>query len=131
MRTEQHYKQGAFVARAAFPRKPEAVAPARDWARAMYRREGGTQFETCALLVSELVTNAVDHAEGDLVEVTLRTSPFSIDVRDGSPKEPEIQGPDDDDEHGRGLILVSALSSHFEVIPVNDGKICRFWLDEG
>ncbi|MEV5989532.1 ATP-binding protein [Streptomyces sp. NPDC052051] len=132
MRTEQHYTQDAFVARVAFARRPDAVASARDWVREVCRMAGGTpaQVETCELLVSELVTNAVEHAAGERVEVTVWPSPLHIDVRDGSSKEPDIRGPlSDDDEHGRGLLLVSSLSSRFEVIPVEDGKICRFWID--
>jgi len=129
MRTDQHYKQGALVASSTFPRRDEAVPAARKWAVDKYLRAGGTEAETCALLVSELVTNAVEYAEGDRFEVAVRASPFSIDVSDGSPKEPERQGPSDEDEHGRGLILVHALSAHFEVKQIEGGKTCSFWLE--
>ena len=65
MSTKQQ-QQGALVARSAFPRQEKAIGPARDWATKAYRLAGGTpdQAETCALVVSELATNAVLHAEG-------------------------------------------------------------------
>lgn len=131
MRTEQHQTQDPVVERAAFPRLPKAVRQARNWARSAYCRAGGGQSDVCALLVSELVTNAVEHAAGDLVEVTVWCSTLEVDVRDSSPRKPEIRVPDDDAESGRGLFLVSELSSHYEVIPLPDGKISRFRLDEG
>jgi anti-sigma regulatory factor (Ser/Thr protein kinase) len=122
--------QDAFVARQVFPRKPEAVSPARNWAEMVYRLAGGTQAEVCALLVSELATNAVEYADGERFEVTVWASPLRVDVRDGSLKEPERQKPGDEDEHGRGLILISELSERFAVTRVDDGKICTFWLKE-
>ncbi|MFE4665437.1 ATP-binding protein [Streptomyces sp. NPDC056716] len=132
MRTDQDHEHGTIVASSVFPRSREAVRSARDWARRAYRLTGGAQAETCALLVSELATNAVEYAEGDQFEVILWASPVSVGVRDGSPAVPELRQPGQDDEHGRGLLLVAALSSRFEVVPVaGGGKVCRFWLDEG
>ncbi|AZM50877.1 hypothetical protein DMB38_20380 [Streptomyces sp. WAC 06738] len=133
MRTKQHCKQGALVASTAFPRTRRAVGPARDWVRVWCLEVGVTEdrAETSALLLSELATNAVEYAEGDRFEVTLWSAPLSVEVRDGSPKKPERREPsDDEDEHGRGLVLVYALSSHFEVNETDDGKSCRFWLGE-
>jgi anti-sigma regulatory factor (Ser/Thr protein kinase) len=129
MRTDQHPPRGAFLERAAFPRLAEAVGPARDWVRRAYEQAGGKQGETCALLVSELFTNAVRYAVGDRVMVTVWDS-LEVDVMDASPEKPLIQMPDDDAESGRGLLLVSELSSHFDVILFEDGKISRFRLDE-
>ncbi|MDV9174122.1 ATP-binding protein [Streptomyces sp. W16] len=134
MRTNQHQQQGALDMRTtSFPRRPEAVGPARKWAMEEYRRAGGSesQAETCALLVSELVTNAVEYTDGKRVEVRVWTD-FRVDVIDSSTEKPEMRGPEnDEDEHGRGLVLVQLLSSHFEVTVMEDSKICSFWLDEG
>ncbi|MFF9310893.1 ATP-binding protein [Streptomyces sp. NPDC014748] len=131
MRTQQHQQQGALVARQSFPREPNAVGAARRWTVAAYLQAGGTQKDTCALLVSELATNAVLHAVGDQFEVAVWDSGV-VDVIDASRVRPVIPDrPDDRDEHGRGLILVEALSAHFEVIPFEGGKTSRFRLDEG
>lgn len=129
MRTEQHHEQDVFVARSVFPREAEAIGPARDWAANVLRGDGGTeeQAKTCALLVSELATNAVLHAAGARFEVTVWPE-CVIDVRDGSHKEPEMRHSGATDENGRGLLLVNVLSKEFQVIPVEDGKISRFRL---
>ncbi|MEU1552169.1 ATP-binding protein [Streptomyces scabiei] len=130
MRTNQHHEQGVFVARSAFPRRPEAVGPARNWAAQVYREWGGgseEQAEICALLVSELATNAVLHADGERFEVTVWPK-HVIDVRDTSTEKPEARASGMNDENGRGLLLVDALSEEFEVIQVDGGKIVRFRL---
>ncbi|MGW3153739.1 ATP-binding protein [Streptomyces sp. NPDC001089] len=130
MGTKQQ-EQDALVARSAFPSSPEAVRPAREWAATVYRGAGGSvgNAETCALLVSELATNAIIHAEGVRFEVTVWSS-RAVDVMDGSTKPPIEAVLSDEDEHGRGMFLVAALAERYEVLPTLDGKIIRFWLDE-
>lgn len=129
MRTQQHQQQGAFVAREEFPCKAEAVGPARDWAARVLRQAGGTerQAENCTLLVSELATNAVLHAEGEHFEVTVWPE-CTVDVRDESRKEPERRISGDSEEGGRGLLLVTLLAREYKVIFTDDGKISRFRL---
>ncbi|WP_369042258.1 ATP-binding protein [Streptomyces sp. Midd1] len=130
MRRDQHQEQGAFLARSAFRRRPDAVKVARSWAATVVQQvAGGTEAQalTCELLVSELATNAVLHAQGALFEVTVWPE-CVVDVRDGSREKPESRVSEDDDENGRGLTLVTALSEKFEVIPTADGKIVRFQL---
>lgn len=132
MRTDQHQEQGEVMARSAFPRSPEAVGQARTWAAQAYRRVAGgsaAQAETCAFLVSELATNAVLHAEGKRFEVTVWPT-CVVEVRDGSNKKPEARVSGAEDENGRGLFLIHALSEEFEVIPLNNGKIVRFRLSK-
>ncbi|MGP2440920.1 ATP-binding protein [Streptomyces sp. JW3] len=129
MHTEQHHRQDVFAEKNSFPRLPAAVGLARDWVSRAFLRVGGTEEQafTCALLVSELATNAVLHATGEHFEVTVWPS-GAVDVRDGSFSEPEPRSSGEDDEGGRGLQLVAGLSRHVELIPVSDGKIIRFWL---
>ncbi|MEV5264798.1 ATP-binding protein [Streptomyces werraensis] len=129
MRTDQHQLQDALVARTTFPCRPDAVSPARCWAQQVYCQAGGTEPETCALLVSELATNAVQHAGGERFEITVWSS-LAVDVADGSPEKPVPRVASDDQEDGRGLLLVTALAEYFEVIPTEDGKISRFRLPE-
>ncbi|MFV0135521.1 ATP-binding protein [Streptomyces sp. HMX87] len=114
--------------RSSFPRLPAAVGLARDWVRRAFTQAGGTeeQVYTCALLVSELATNAVQHATGECFEITVWPS-GAVDVRDASFSKPEPRFSGEGDENGRGLQLVAGLSRHVELIPVSDGKIIRFW----
>ncbi|MFD8354508.1 ATP-binding protein [Streptomyces coelicoflavus] len=129
MRTDQHQQKIAFVDRRSFPRLPAAVGAARDWAARTLTQTGGTEEQafTCALLVGELATNAVQHAAGESFEVTVWSS-GAVDVRDGSFTKPEARSSGEEDEDGRGLQLVVGLSRHVELIQLSDGKIIRFWL---
>ena len=79
-----------------------------------------------ALLVSELVTNAVEHAsvtgppkvggpmDADLPTIQIRMLEleysFVIQVWDASPQPPRLLTPSAESERGRGLQLVAALS---------------------
>ncbi|MFM9446241.1 ATP-binding protein [Streptomyces acidiscabies] len=130
MHPDRHREFETIMTRSVFPRIPQAIPAARKWAVRQYENAGGKQPDLCALLVSELATNAVEHAEGDRFEVTVWAS-LKVEVKDFSPKLPEPQIPTAEDENGRGLFLVSELASHFEVVPVPDGKISAFQLDEG
>ncbi|MFD5862805.1 ATP-binding protein [Streptomyces chartreusis] len=77
-----------------------------------------------AVIVSELTTNAVLHAPGDVVCVCvmLNSAEAHIVVVDhggqGSPAEPTT-----DDEHGRGLFLVEALADRFKSMPTEEGTL--------
>lgn len=95
--------------------------------------------EVAELIVSELVTNAVkatgcagpgprhvDLHDIALVEVRLQVNihVFRIAVQDGSTKWPEMQTVNEEAENGRGLFLVDALSSRWDVEPCgSEGKV--------
>ena len=70
--------------------------------------------EAAALLVSELVTNAVRHAKGtDVVELDLhaRRTWLLIEIQDFDRNWPQPRIPDGFDESGFGFILVEALAA--------------------
>src|SRR5215475_3560483 len=74
--------------------------------------------EAAALLVSELVTNAVRHAEGiDVVTVNLHAGRtwLRIEVQDTDRHWPQPRIPGRHDESGFGFILVDALASNWGV----------------
>jgi DNA-binding NarL/FixJ family response regulator len=80
------------------------------------------------LLVSELVTNAVVHA-GSEVEVAVRllSDSVRIEVVDRAANAPlRPADPADDDESGRGLLLVETLASAWGVEPLEGGKSVWF-----
>jgi anti-sigma regulatory factor (Ser/Thr protein kinase) len=74
--------------------------------------------ETAALLVSELATNAVLHATSQF-DVTVvypaRSGRVRIEVADNDPTPPTLLRSQSTDPHGRGLLLVAALSAAWGV----------------
>jgi PAS domain S-box-containing protein len=86
-----------------------------------------------ALITSELVTNAVVHG-GSAVELRLewRGSRVLVMVQDDEAGGlPLAQAPHDDEEHGRGLYIVDALSDEWGMRPLVRGKCvwsARTWL---
>ncbi|MFF9894104.1 ATP-binding protein [Streptomyces longispororuber] len=81
---------------------------------------GDDACDTAALVVSELVTNAIVHTASRTVVCEIRTEADTvrIAIRDegcgsGVPRPTGLRGPDE--EHGRGLLLVSAVSNAWGV----------------
>ncbi|MEU7028870.1 ATP-binding protein [Streptomyces sp. NPDC046275] len=68
--------------------------------------------ETAELLLTELVTNALRHANGPTVGVRVYREGrlLKIEVNDGCPHGPEPRPVDPLAEHGRGLDLIEALA---------------------
>lgn len=69
--------------------------------------------EAAQLVVTELVANAVDHARGSHIHVSvarLSDVGFYFGITDRSRKEPILRTPGDDEVEGRGLWLVNHLS---------------------
>ncbi|WP_073928959.1 ATP-binding protein [Streptomyces sp. CB03911] len=99
--------------------------------------EDGERFtEVGELLLSELVTNAVEHARvpaGRLVKVrfALEADRLRVEVHDASPQRP-VPGPAParpDAEAGRGLLLVRELSDGWGCCP-RAGGIGKFvWFE--
>jgi DNA-binding NarL/FixJ family response regulator len=97
---------------------------------ALDRWECAEALDTVALLVSELVNNAVVHArsEPDLA-VWLTPSRVRVEVTDASPLLPEVRSADLLDGSGRGLALVDALAASWGVEGRPDGKTVWFEVD--
>jgi DNA-binding response OmpR family regulator/anti-sigma regulatory factor (Ser/Thr protein kinase) len=109
----------------AIPSTESAVADARrSVVEALERWEvPGGAADDVVLLASELVTNAVVHGRGP-IELRLRTTSDSVtlDVRDRADVMPRRRRPAQDDEHGRGLQLVSLLADRWGTRPLPVGK---------
>lgn len=80
--------------------------------------------EVAELVASELVSNAVDHAQsGCRLTVTFTGSTFGVAVRDYRPTPIPRPRPIDIHAHrGRGLHLLAALAHNWGVDPHPDGK---------
>jgi PAS domain S-box-containing protein len=75
------------------------------------------------LATSELVTNAVLHGRPP-VDLRLRVegADVLVEVRDQATYQPRKLRPDEEDEHGRGLQIVAALSTRWGTRATEDGK---------
>ncbi|MGI4894392.1 MAG: ATP-binding protein [Janthinobacterium lividum] len=110
-------------------------AAVRD-ARAFVRDQcgaAGVEEDLCdnaVLMVSELVTNAVEHARSP-VQLALRVtaSTVHVEVRDTNASLPAIQEAGPGAVHGRGMAIVDALATDWGVRPIVRGKI--IWFDLG
>lgn len=81
------------------------------------------------LLTSEVVTNAMLHAYGDVrLAVDINDTVVHVEVGDDAPDHPKPATAPADElaESGRGLYLVDVLASAWGVIALSRGKIVWF-----
>lgn len=119
-----------------YRRRRPSVGAARADARALADRWQHPQIaDDLALLVTEVVTNAVIHGtagRGSRVQVTYRLleDRVRVDVRDAATGRPRVRGSTDASgevrEIGRGLIVVDSLACRWGVIPGVIGKSVWF-----
>lgn len=82
-------------------------------------------LDDALLVVSELAANAITHAESSCrIRLSLNPATLRIDVIDTGAGTPEPQPASSTEEHGRGLLLVAALTTAWglEVVP-GEGKL--------
>src|SRR5512141_2137821 len=82
-------------------------------------------LDDALLVASELATNAVTHADSSCrIRLSLTDASLRIDVIDTGAGTPEPQPESFTEEHGRGLLLVAALTTAWglEIIP-GEGKV--------
>ena len=114
------------------PPTTASVPVARRFVRARLE-DVSADLDTAALLVSEVVTNAILHARSavtltvDVVEDVVR-----ITVRDGSPVQPRVHAFAPTSATGRGLLLLDHLAKRWgvEPDPVTGGKVVWFEVGE-
>jgi anti-sigma regulatory factor (Ser/Thr protein kinase) len=89
----------------------------------------GPPLEDAVLLTSELVTNALLHARGD-IEIWLDSDGHRvrIEVRDRNSRLPVVPTVQVDATSGRGLFLVETLAKDWGVDSRTDGKAVWFEL---
>ncbi|MBW8705310.1 hypothetical protein MBT84_37490 [Streptomyces sp. MBT84] len=102
------------VATRSLPPDAAAVAAARRWTgRQLARWMLNALAYTTALIVSELVTNAIRYSTGP-VELRLINDDRTLicEVSDTSSAAPRLRKPERSDESGRGLPIVTQLTQH-------------------
>ncbi len=85
-------------------------------------------LDAIVLVVSELVTNAVVHAQSQM-KLTVRDLGHCarVEVRDGSTRVPEMRPANA--EHGRGLNIVEVLATRWGVDRHRNGKTVWFEIE--
>jgi anti-sigma regulatory factor (Ser/Thr protein kinase) len=111
-----------------------AVPCARLHARQVLREWGmGHLGDSTELLVSELITNAVSASREMAQDCAVRlwllsdSAQILIIVWDASARPPVLTGVADDAEHGRGLMLVEAISEQWGWSSREDGEGKFVW----
>ena len=110
---------------------PTAPRASRDFvSRTLLDWRLARHIASAAVVVSELVTNAMIHVGSDInLTVSEYRQAIRIAVRDNSPDLP-VERPEAVDVHGRGLAIVAGLSSAWGVLPgPGGGKVVWAVLD--
>jgi len=115
------------------PSDPSAVPAARRFASQAVAHLGhhGEVLDKTRLLVTELATNAVMHANSEIrLSVVPDDDKVRVEVRDDDPNpiQPPCR-PDPQAEHGRGLWLVAAMANSWGVNRNDKGKTVWFEVD--
>lgn len=111
-------------ARLELPPVPMAATLAREFVR---RCSSGLQppdvIESIVLCVSELVTNAIDHAVPPF-QLTVMRAPqrVRIEVADASVRLPVLRTADAGSERGRGIFILERVATSWGVVPTRAGK---------
>jgi len=131
VRPERGVRRGCRVRLATGPAAPaEARRRVRDAIRSW---QVPVDLDAALLLTSELVTNAIRHEAGQgaqpvVLAIASSRGRLRVDVHDTSCFVPvPVNGPADA-EAGRGLMLVSSLSSQWGFDPTPAGKAVYFTL---
>ncbi|HEV2242718.1 MAG TPA: SpoIIE family protein phosphatase, partial [Streptosporangiaceae bacterium] len=105
------------------PAEPAVVAEARARAARQLAAWGLEEITfTTELIVSELLTNAIRHAEPPIQLRLILDGALCCVVSDGSSSAPHLRRADRYDEDGRGLLLVAHLSERWGSRHTRTGK---------
>jgi len=115
----------------ALPNRADAPGMARQFVRDTLATSGlNGGGEVVELLTSEVVTNAVRHADSNMqVRVIRQPSSVRVEVDDDSYELPELRSLDAAAEHGRGILLIESLATEWGVDFRDAGKTVWFEVD--
>ncbi len=106
------------------PQEVVAVREARAVVRGLLEQWGHDELiEDASLVVTELVANAVEHAQSTChLAVTRSSAGVRLEVQDAGDGTPEPQAPSETSEGGRGLLIIAALSTAWGIEEAPNGK---------
>ena len=110
--------------------EPRSVAAARRFvAKTLAEWGHEDQCDRACLVASEILTNAVRHADTPIA-LRLHRTPreITVEISDDSTHLPQRRIPEPDDENGRGLMLVDALADSWGTRLTRTGKSIWFTL---
>ncbi|MEU8983141.1 SpoIIE family protein phosphatase [Streptomyces sp. NPDC048309] len=106
------------------PRDPAVVSGARGLVARQLTRWGLERLITDAeMIASELVTNAIRHGAGPVALRLIKHRQLTCEVSDASRSFPRLCHTRSTDEYGRGILLVSQLSSCWGCRWTSGGKV--------
>ena len=116
-----------------FAHSPASIRLARQFARRALRGSPPDVVETVTLMVSELATNCIRHADGPFDLRVIRTpGEIRIEATDRGGGEPRVRSPTPTDPNGRGLQIVDMLSAEWGYYAEGrTGKTVWFTVAEG
>jgi anti-sigma regulatory factor (Ser/Thr protein kinase) len=114
-----------------FPNSLQSIGKARHYAADTLRDLPSSLVESAILIVSELATNSLRHAQtGFALVIDLDDAQLQIAVTDFGAGEPAMQSPGPTDHSGRGLRIVELLAADWGITPSTplEGKTVWFRL---
>lgn len=119
--------------RKAFESCPESAAGARAFVLEAASRLGvSADLDLALCMTSELVSNSIQHAEGDELSVTVSKvgRGVVVEVADADPNLPVIRHPGPLEPHGRGIQIIQRLAQSWGVeAGPGAGKVTWFRLE--
>jgi anti-sigma regulatory factor (Ser/Thr protein kinase) len=117
------------------PGQPEHVRAAREFAALVLRAHSRDDDGTVGLLLSEMVTNSLNHSDsgkpGGTITVTVTVTPEKVVAEvadDGGAGEPVLGDPPGEEaERGRGLHLVNELSDDWGYFGGGQGQLATWF----
>lgn len=119
--------------RQVLPPDPASASAARRFTTEALRSwDKGALTEVATLLVSELVTNSLLHADSEIaLRLLFSGAGVRVEVQDGSPLLPMRRSYGQEATTGRGLGLVELLAGSWGIEPQADGKVVWFEVGTG
>jgi serine phosphatase RsbU (regulator of sigma subunit)/anti-sigma regulatory factor (Ser/Thr protein kinase) len=107
--------------------EPSMVRRAREVSRAALESWGLSELaDTVELMISELVTNALMHGDGQIGLRLIRADALLCEVQDDGNELPYLCHAESTDENGRGLQLVTHLADRWGAHRTATGKVVWF-----
>lgn len=106
----------AALSRRQFPPEPKSVGEARSFVAEVLAGCPPLLVQDVQLIVSELATNCVVHAESDFdLVISSSADQIHVEVTDEGHGFPVFRPSQGDDERGRGLVITDTLSAAWGV----------------